>query len=355
MNTYAVSIVGAGIVGCAIARELLCRRRTSPIRLLVLEQHEHPGEETSGRNSSVLHSGIHEPPFSLKERLAREGCRLAAAYALEHDVPLLRAGMIIAISWEDIRRGLWRDISILRRLLFNAWRTKTEVRFMTPSALRACEPSLHACCGIAIPSVSVIDSQAFVRSLKIESEATGAEFAFGNRVIGVEEAAGSFLVSTDRRRIRTVCLINAAGLYADEIAALGMREKDELLRSAPGVGPVLTITLLATVPELGTLTHKQVSALVGVAPFSRDSGMFLGKCTIWGGRAQARAVLYMGAIVVTRFNPVIRAFYQRLCQAGKAKKLALTACMRKLLVILNAMLKHRKPWYHAVETAGAGA
>lgn len=133
------------------------------------------------------------------------------------------------------------------------------------------------------------------------------------------------------------------------------REKDALLRSAPGVGPVLTTTMLATVPELGTLTHKQISALVGVAPFSRDSGLLRGKRTIWGGRAQARAVLYMGAIVATRFNPVIRAFYQRLCQAGKAKKLALTACMRKLLVILNAMLKHRRPWCHAVNTVGAGA
>lgn len=133
------------------------------------------------------------------------------------------------------------------------------------------------------------------------------------------------------------------------------REKDEWLRSAPGVGPVLTTTLLATVPELGTLTHKQIAALVGVAPFSRDSGLLRGKRTCWGGRAQARAVLYMGAIVATRFNPVIRAFYQRLCAAGKAKKVALTACMRKLLVILNAMLKHRTPWRHGMETACAGA
>lgn len=118
---------------------------------------------------------------------------------------------------------------------------------------------------------------------------------------------------------------------------------------------MLTTTLLATVPELGTLTHKQISALVGVAPFSRDSGMLRGKRTIWGGRAQARAVLYMGAIVATRFNPFIRAFYQRLCQAGKAKKLALTACMRKLLVILNALLKHRKPWQQGVDMAGVRA
>lgn len=234
MKTYDVVIVGAGIVGGAIARELLCRRRAAPIRLLVLEQHERPGKETSGRNSGVLHSGIHESPCSLKERLAREGCRLAAPYALEHDVPLLRTGMIIAVAREDIRRGLWRDISILRRLLFNAWRTKTGVRFMTSSALRACEPSLHACCGIAIPSVSVVDSQAFVQSLKTESEATGAEFAFNNRVIGVEEAAGSYLVSTDRQRVRTACLINAAGLYADEIAALSMSHKKYMISPLRG-------------------------------------------------------------------------------------------------------------------------
>jgi len=122
------------------------------------------------------------------------------------------------------------------------------------------------------------------------------------------------------------------------------REKDELLRSVPGVGPVLTTTLLANLPELGTLTGKQIAALVGVAPLNRDSGTLRGRRTVWGGRAQVRAVLYMGAIVAARFNPVMRTFYQRLCAAGKAKKVALTACMRKLLLILNAMLKHRTPW-----------
>lgn len=124
------------------------------------------------------------------------------------------------------------------------------------------------------------------------------------------------------------------------------REKEELLQSTPGVGPVVTTTLLATLPELGTLTGKQISALVGVAPFNRDSGMLRGTRTVWGGRAQVRAVLYMGALVAIRFNPVIRAFYQRLCAAGKAKKVALTACMRKLLTILNAMMKHRTRWAH---------
>jgi transposase len=124
------------------------------------------------------------------------------------------------------------------------------------------------------------------------------------------------------------------------------REKEELLRSVPGVGPVLASTLLAQLPELGTLTHKQIAALVGVAPLNRDSGTLRGQRTVWGGRAQVRAVLYMNAVVAARFNPVIRTFYQRLQTAGKAKKVALTACMRKLLVILNAMLKHRTPWRH---------
>ena len=126
------------------------------------------------------------------------------------------------------------------------------------------------------------------------------------------------------------------------------------MRSVPGIGPVLTTTLLANLPELGTLTHKQIAALVGVAPLNRDSGTLRGRRTVWGGRAQVRAVLYMGAIVAARFNPAIRIFYLRLCAAGKAKKVALTACMRKLLTIVNAMLKHRTPWHQGMEPGRAG-
>ena len=128
----------------------------------------------------------------------------------------------------------------------------------------------------------------------------------------------------------------------------GWREKEEGLRSVPGVGPVLTTTLFANLPELGTLTRKEVAALAGVAPFPRDSGTLKGRRAIWGGRAHVRAALYMAALVATRRNPVIRVFYQRLCQAGKAKKLALTACMRKLLTILNAIVKSGTPWRVAV-------
>ena len=122
------------------------------------------------------------------------------------------------------------------------------------------------------------------------------------------------------------------------------REKDDLLRSVPGVGEQFSLTLLAYLPELGTLDRRQIAALVGVAPFNRDSGTLRGKRAVWGGRARVRAALYMGALVASRHNPAIRDFYQRLLAAGKPKKLALTACMRKLLVILNSMVKHGSLW-----------
>jgi transposase len=125
------------------------------------------------------------------------------------------------------------------------------------------------------------------------------------------------------------------------------RANEELLRSVPGVGPVLARTLLAELPELGTLPRRRLCALVGVAPFNRDSGTFRGKRQVWGGRAPVRAALYMGALVATRHNPVIRVFYERLLAAGKPKKVALVACMRKLLSILNAVMRDRVPWHSA--------
>jgi transposase len=122
------------------------------------------------------------------------------------------------------------------------------------------------------------------------------------------------------------------------------REHEDLLRSVPGVGPVLATTLLADLPELGRLNRKQIAALVGVAPLNRDSGQYRGRRRTWGGRAPVRATLYMAAVASLRCNPVIRAFYDRLCAAGKPKKLALTACMRKLLTILNAMMRRQVGW-----------
>jgi transposase len=123
-----------------------------------------------------------------------------------------------------------------------------------------------------------------------------------------------------------------------------LASKAAIMETVPGVGPVTVTSLLVDLPELGRLDRQQVAALVGVAPFNRDSGKFHGRRAIWGGRAAVRSVLYMAALTARRSNPVIRAFAQRLEAAGKPFKVVLTACMRKLLVILNSMIKHNLPW-----------
>jgi glycerol-3-phosphate dehydrogenase len=234
MTMYDVCIVGAGVVGCAIARELGRRHWNAPLRVVVLEQRERAGEETSGRNSGVLHSGIHEHPRSLKAQLAREGSALAVSYASERNIPLLRTGMVIAIARDDIRRGLWREMSMLRRLWINAWKTNIRMSFVTPSGLRAWEPNLRASCGIVIPSVCVIDSLAFVQSLRTDAESTGTEFTFNNRVIGIDKEAATYTITTDRQKIRATCLINAAGLYADDVAALPLSYNKYTIRPLRG-------------------------------------------------------------------------------------------------------------------------
>jgi transposase len=133
-------------------------------------------------------------------------------------------------------------------------------------------------------------------------------------------------------------------LHAAIKASPAWRVKDDLFQSVPGVGRVVSLTLLAELPELGRLSHKEIAALVGVAPLNRDSGTLRGKRLVYGGRAPVRAALYMAALVASRCNPVIRAFYVRLRAVGKPAKVALTACMRKLLTILNAMARSGTPW-----------
>jgi len=122
------------------------------------------------------------------------------------------------------------------------------------------------------------------------------------------------------------------------------READELLRSVPGVGPVTSCTLIADLPELGHLDRRRIAALVGLAPVARDSGAFRGRRMIVGGRAHIRRILYMATVAAIKFNPAIRAFFHRLVAAGRPGKVAITAAMRKLLTILNAMLRDRRPW-----------
>jgi len=122
------------------------------------------------------------------------------------------------------------------------------------------------------------------------------------------------------------------------------RAQDDLLQSVPGVGPIVSATLLGELPELGTLSHKQIAALVGVAPLARDSGTLRGKRMVWGGRASVRTALFMAAMCGRRWNPVLKVFYERLKAAGKPTKVALIACARKLLTILNAMMRNQSRW-----------
>ena len=133
------------------------------------------------------------------------------------------------------------------------------------------------------------------------------------------------------------------------------RERDDLLRSVPGIGHVLSLTILAELPELGILNRRQIAALAGVAPFNRDSGRMRGKRTVWGGRATVRQAPYMAALVASRYNPVIHEFYSHLLAKGKSKKVALVACMRKLLTIVNAMMRDHVPWNPDIVTVSGVA
>lgn len=149
-----------------------------------------------------------------------------------------------------------------------------------------------------------------------------------------------FIISTIERELQKIdakleLLIQADATYI---------QKNILLKSIKGVGSVVAAAIIADLPELGTLNAKQITALAGLAPYNRDSGKSRGKRSIWGGRASVRSTLYMAALVASRYNPQIKCFYERLCCAGKLKKVALTACMHKLLIIMNAMIKHQQPW-----------
>lgn len=164
-----------------------------------------------------------------------------------------------------------------------------------------------------------------------------------NRLGGVPKALRHDIkahISWLERRIRDTDNQLKLRVKASEL----WRVNDDLLRSVPGVGRISAVTLMADLPELGSLSRRQIAALVGVAPFARDSGTLRGRRTVWGGRAGVRAVLYMAAVSAMRCNPIIRAFYLRLTDAGKPPKVALTACMRKLLIILNAIIRTQTPW-----------
>lgn len=196
------------------------------------------------------------------------------------------------------------------------------------------------------------------RPLKSEDEQELAELiARRTQVIQMLVAEKNRLGRTGRKRIRKEIKEHIVWLERrlkniDKDIESAIKEspvwrvRDDLLRSVPGVGKVLSMSLMAKMPELGLLDRRQAAALVGVAPLNRDSGTFKGRRSVWGGRADVRTALYMATLSAVRHNPIINAFYMQLKERGKKPKVALTACMRKLIVMLNAMLKNNEPWRH---------
>jgi transposase len=173
--------------------------------------------------------------------------------------------------------------------------------------------------------------------LQAEKNRTGQVFGKGKRLVKKSLKAHIAFLERELRMTDTD--------LGDMVkASPAWRERDDLQQSVPGVGPVMSRTLLAALPELGRLSRREIAKLVGVAPLSRDSGTMRGRRFVQGGRSSVRAVLYMAALVATRRNAAIRVFYLRLVTAGKPKKLALVACMRKLLTMLNTIVRTKTPW-----------
>lgn len=172
-----------------------------------------------------------------------------------------------------------------------------------------------------------------------QAEANRLGLMFGRRQQPIRKSLTKHIAYLDRELAMTESdldrMVRASPIW---------RERDDLLQSVPGVGPVVARTLLAELPELGQLNRRAIAKLAGVAPLNWDSGMWRGHRVVQGGRATVRTALYMAALVATRYNAVIKAFYQRLLAVGKPKKVALVACMRKLLTMLNQMLRTGQPW-----------
>ena len=218
MPDYSIAVIGSGVVGCAIARELAARQPGR--KTIVLEKLSGPGLETSRFNSGVLHSGIHEKPTFLKARFARDGTALAVNYHRQRRLPIRECGMIVAISGDAIRRGLWKELPLLISLRQRGKRQGILFKLITPWALRRLEPQVHALGGIFIPSVWVIQPEKFVQSLYRDACAGGIDFSFANGVSQIEVRSDHYRINTANGEVSARAIVNCAGLYADEVARM---------------------------------------------------------------------------------------------------------------------------------------
>lgn len=222
MKTVDVCIIGAGVVGCAIARDISEKTQKT---VAIVEKNACAGEETSSKNSGVLHTGFHQKPGSLKAQLSFRGSGKAILYAYRKGIPILHTGMLIAIPKGWLWEGLLKEWKALLHLLARGRAQKTNFSFVTEKNIREREPYIRASCGIFIPDVWVIDSAAFVHALLRDAVTNGAAVHYKNPVIAILADASHYIVTTERMKIRARVLINAAGLYADTIANLALGEK----------------------------------------------------------------------------------------------------------------------------------
>ena len=221
MQKANIGIIGAGVVGTAIAR-YLARNYRDRMEIKVLEKHLDVCMETSRLNSGVNHSGFHQEPDSLKAKLAFRGSQLMKNY-VEKNLPEsdhLNCGMLIAVSWQGRIKSIFEDFSSLAHLLKRGRKQKINFEFLGPRGIRKIEPNIKALGGIFIPQVLVIDPVAITNSLYLDASSAGAEFIFNSRVIRIVVAKDHYIVCTDKEEYRFECLINSAGLYADEISSL---------------------------------------------------------------------------------------------------------------------------------------
>lgn len=224
-DRYDVCVIGAGVVGLAIARELTTENYNEKFSVVVLDAKDGPGGETSLNNSGVLHSGLHEKTGSLKANLAHEGSRLARNFAEEHDVPIRQTGMLIAIPKGAAAEGLWKEWIILYDLWRKGNAQNIAFNFLTQRGIRAKEPHIKARAGIFIHDVWVVDAPAFMKAFIKSASLRKVEFQFKQTVIAIEKREDEFIITTTHSRIRAKTIINAAGLYADDIANMALSEK----------------------------------------------------------------------------------------------------------------------------------
>ncbi|MBI2057901.1 MAG: NAD(P)/FAD-dependent oxidoreductase [Candidatus Yanofskybacteria bacterium] len=213
-----IAVIGAGVVGCAVAKRL---SETQPgKKIVVLEKLGGVGLETSSLNSGVLHSGIHQDPNFLKSKLAREGSKLAADHLKSRRLPVMHCGMLIAVSLESLRRGLYKEWLDLWRLVKRGKEQKINLKFLTSFGIKKIEPNIRALGGIFIPDVWVIDPTIFVNVLYQEARARGVDFFFESPVLSVAKNSDSYLLHTPDKEFSAKEVINSAGLYADEVAQM---------------------------------------------------------------------------------------------------------------------------------------